>query len=240
MINKISLFLYGEPGAGKTHQINLLKDCEQFKKILVVDFDRRAHAALSSPKFILEEPKSIADIEKIAQDLLKKDGKYADVDAVVIDTFTEMVSISLDEVALKSVEDTSRRTDQDRLEQKDYGINTKRITRICRLLRNNNKSLILTGHAKEVYPKDRNGVPDKNLPPTSYIVRLPGEMCTIVLSFMDMVAFLAVKSKTHKLVLRNIDAVYTRTSGNLGSTLADVVDEPNLGKVVQQIFDDHK
>lgn len=239
MLQKINIFLYGEPGAGKTHQIQKLLETKCFKNILLIDFDRRAHVVFNAPNIKIIEIKSTDELDLIADELLKKEGRYKDIDTVIIDTFTEMVSVSMDEIAFASTEQSSRRQDQDRLEQSDYLVNTKKITRLCRKLRNSGRSLIFTGHSKAVYPKDINGASNKAAQPTAFIPRMSGELGTIVLSFMDLVFYLAVKGKSRKLIVRNVDQVYTRTSGDLGSNLPDVIDDPDLGAIMTEIFNNH-
>lgn len=236
MITKLNIFIYGEPGAGKTHLLNSLDSSQHVKKALLLDFDHGADLVITSNKITILKINSVYEIEKFCEELNKKDGKFSPFDTIIIDTFTEMASVSMDEVAPASVKIIQRRSDQDRIEQLDYSINGKRMTRLCRALRNCDKNIILTGHAKTVYPKGANGVVNKDAEPIEYLPRLSGELCTAVLGFMDYVFFIVEKNAKHLLINRGVDEIYTKLRGKIKENLKPVIEDPNLGEIIDNIF----
>jgi len=135
-----TIMIYGKPGTGKTTSIGRLPNT------LVIDTERGSGSLtkLPNPPDVIEIG-SLKDLEEVF--IFLKTQKH-DYKHIVIDTFTEIQKMVLNEILEAAVKKDPTR-DPNKLYIADYGKATQYLRKIIRLFRSLPLTVIFTAHVRE-------------------------------------------------------------------------------------------
>ncbi len=168
----LNIMLYGEPGAGKTWLASTAQNHPLMKNVLFLNVegglvtlasrgDIKAIDIVGIEKFkptpeMPELPPFSSTLEDVFWKLLRKEGDYADINTVVIDSGTEAQTLSLEKLSAEGKKKNKQRGD-DELWLEDYGKSTAQLKRLLRWYRDLPMHVIVTALTQHVYPKTSSG-----------------------------------------------------------------------------------
>ena len=145
--NKLNVMLYGHPGVGKTVWAAtspswLLVNVEKGAGVL------KGHPELIGPNCDSLEYKSLVQLEKLLDYMLKDHEAFKKYETVIIDSYSELQKRDLDEIVT-----TEARKDGNRNKYlpigPDYNVNTEHMRQLAMKLRDIDKHVIVICHVKE-------------------------------------------------------------------------------------------
>lgn len=166
----LNIMLYGEPGVGKTWLASTAQNHPKMKNVLFLNVEGGLTTVASRGDILAidivgierfkptpdlpELPPGSSTLEDVFWKLKQKEGAFADINTVVIDSGTEMQTLGLEKLAREGKrKDKSGRRGEDELYLEDYGRNTAQLKRILRWYRDLPMHVIITALPQFVYPK---------------------------------------------------------------------------------------
>lgn len=229
-----NFLIYGPPGAGKTCLASTACDNPKMGGVLYCDVENGALSIakrINSGQIVVEECKTVKKLEEIGWKIANKDKGFEDIKTVIIDTVNELQELDLNNLAEEGLKNpSSKRTSLDEPNLRDFGINTTRLKRIFRMFRDLKVNVIFLAHSKEL--KNDSGKT------TGIAPSLTNKVETVLSSFVDFLWYLGQEGTTRKLALKPVGLVRVKTRGSsFADNMPDVVDNPNLGKLYDQILE---
>lgn len=211
----LKLFLYGEPGSGKT------VFCCGAPRPLLVDCENGRRSLLNHPELAgvpVVKANTYKEAEAVIAAASAGDSFFDDIDTIIIDTITRLQQKQLVEELKAAVEKNSSRHPF-LPSQNEYNINNRMMERfVLSLIERTNKNIIIVGHVKE--DKDDEGQTVLTRPNTS-----PGVVGTLT-SLMDGVFYmssntLSTGETTRK--LRVLPSAKLKAKNRLGSLPVELI-----------------
>lgn len=230
---RMRILLYSEPGAGKTTLASTAQDHDDLAPVLYADVEGVAGAVGHRDDIHAVKIASTDDLRKLYYALLHKKGDFAEVQTLVIDNATELQTLNLDEIVHEEMSKDSKRKSEDEIWQEDYGVSTVQLLRLFRWFKGLDINLIITAHAKFVYPKtdSRNPAAALNAEPLAVLPMLTQKLCKQTMGLVDYVWFLNYDAEGDKRqMLTRPDGIYqAKTRGQpYADLLGAIVDNPTM------------
>lgn len=151
---KVKLLLYGGPGRGKTFFAAEAQGNPDLADVLFVNIEGGLLTVSDRDVTAIDIGKNddgssnhniIGDLEKVVWALATKQPGYDTVKTVVVDSVSELQTRDLEDLVKNA-----GKHDIDVREQRDYGIDTNRLKRVLRQLKDLNLNVIFTAIYKEI------------------------------------------------------------------------------------------
>lgn len=235
---RIRALIYGEPGCGKTTLAESASDHPEMGPILFANIEggllsvahRHPHAV---------DITSTEQLYELYGALHRKESPFDEVGTLIVDNITELQNFNLDEIVREEMNKPNRaasRIHDDEVFQEDYGRSTLQLYRIFRWLKNLNINIILTAHAKFVYPPSRNTRQGQNVDvePTAVLPMLTQKLMKSTMGLVDFVWYLQYDPESDtRVMLTRPDGIYqAKTRGRFfAKALGPVVRNPEMPKL---------
>lgn len=235
---KINALLYGPPGSGKTVLSASGAMHPSLGPVLIANFEGGL-LSLGNPKNVESVGvKNMDEVEELFWKIVNKDPKFAKFKTVVLDSGSEMQTLSLEALskeayekdkANKKKDEDKKRQSIDNLYQEDYGKDTSRLKRVFRWYRDAPVNVIITALSKKIYSKP----PTKEIEPQLIDVcpAFTDKLGQSIMGYVDYVWY-CYKDETDgsfNMLTSNKGVYKAKTRGmKFSKELGDVVKNPNL------------
>jgi hypothetical protein len=229
----VKLLVYSDQGIGKTTFAVSGKGHPEIDEILLVNIDKgelsiedkNIDMATIGLKEDGSSSKSIVkDLEDVIFAIVAKKPGFEKYKTVVIDTITELQA--------RDLEDLSEGKDQ--FSQLIYGKSTKKVKRLCALIRDAPLNIILTAQVKRIYE----GPPDaKKL--VEIRPDVTASACDAIMAAVNFVWYLYVpaESKKRTMVTKNMGIVRGKTrSAEFQNIIGEKLEDPNLADLYTKLL----
>lgn len=238
--------VYGPWGCGKTTLAATAQDHPDMAAVVVINFEGGLLSIVQVKGVLQVTVRNVDQVERIFWKIVNKEGRYAKVRTVVIDSGTELQAVNLQDIALGAwKKNKKKRESPDEIFQQDYGKDTARLKRVFRMFRDGPFHLIVTALSKKVFePKPKNA--DKDFQPDLIEVcpAFTSKLGTSIAGFLDHVWYMYEGEPTEeetkknpnykpRYLLTSVRGVYqAKTRGHrfydkIGQTIKD----PNIAKL---------
>jgi len=230
----MNILLYGPQGAGKTYMAATAQDHPDMANVLFLNCEGGLISIAHRGDIDAVDITTIDQLEEVC--LTLKEGGYEGVTTVVVDSVTELQSISLTGIVEESMASNpkDKHTNRDELFLADYGHSTKQLSRILRMFRDLPLNVVLIAHPKEVYPPGSKG-PKETATPLSIRPMLTDKLCGAVMGYWDFVWYLSdVDGENPRHLITHTDGtVKVKTRGapfseHLLDEYGGIVEDPDL------------
>lgn len=223
--------IYSEQGDGKTTFAASCKGLPDFDEVLLVNIDKgdlsisdldidQARIGID-PETGLSTKTIVKDLEDLVFQILGKKNGLGKYKTLIIDTLTELQTQDLEDIAGA----------KDQISQPDYGKDTKKLRKICSLIRDVPLNIILTAQVRKVYEGQEN--------PKLVEIR-PSMTESAAKAFMeavDYVWFLYVDpTGKRQLVTKKTGVVKAKSRGKkFQEIIGEKVENPNLPELYAKL-----
>lgn len=238
---RIRALLYSEPGAGKTTLAAQAQDHQEMSPVLFANVEGGLLSIAHRKDIHAVDIRNTDELYRLYRQIKNKDGMFADISTLVIDSMTELQTQNLDEIVSTAMESGKakdrNRESYDEIWQEDYGVSTVQLARLIRWFRGLDINLILTAHAKFVYPPSGNSRKAAELQqaePVAVLPMLTQKLCKTVMGIVDYVWYLQYDPETDKrYMLTRPDGIYqAKTRGpKFQKLLGNIVENPTMPEV---------
>lgn len=149
---RIKLLVFGRPGIGKTELAGKAQDSPDMADVLFINIEGGLLTINNGNVSAIDVGKKddgasngdiVGDIEKIIWAIATKQAGFDTIQTIVIDSASELQTRDLEDIVVKA-----GKHDVDVRHQNDYGLNTARLKRIFRSLKDLNVNVIFTAIEK--------------------------------------------------------------------------------------------
>jgi hypothetical protein len=190
--------------------------------------------------------KSTEEIDSEFWLLKRKEGQYATVRTIIVDSGTELQTINLQEIVIAAMakgrsKGGKQRDSQDEIWQDDYGKSTAYLRRIYRQLKDLPHNVVITALAKYTYPKS-SADPGRSeaqaralgVEPLIVLPSMTQKVAESLMGYMDFVwyTFYDQEDDSYKVLTKSSGSYRAKTRGpHFQKALGDVVVQPTLKQV---------
>lgn len=242
----IKALLYSEPGVGKTTLAASAQDHPMLAPVCFANIEGGMISIAHRRDIHAVDIFSTEDLYTLYGQIRDREGPFADVRTLVIDNISELHTLDLDDTvrrAMNSGKDKDRnRTSPDEIWQEDYGESTVRLLRLIRWLKGiDGLNLIITAHAKFVYPPSANKRKAAELvdvEPITVLPMLSQKLCKGIMGMMDFVWYVQYNPEDNKrLMLTRPDGIYqAKTRGpHFQDMMGSVVTNPTMPQLYEML-----
>jgi hypothetical protein len=229
-----NVMLVGDSGMGKTTMAASAQDHPEMADVLFGNVESGMLSIAHREDIHAVDIKSTPDVAKLVWSIANQE--FPSVKTVVIDSVSEWQTINLAENVKEAIlAGRNKAGGRDRTEddawQEDYLRCTKQIGRLVGYLRDLPVNVILTAHAKFVYPKNVPGAELGGVEPDRIVPALSQALMKTVMKSMDFVWTLDVDPETQKRFLVTVPKgpYLCKTRGEpFLEAIGDVVENPSL------------
>lgn len=229
----LKALIYSEQGVGKTSLAISGKGHPDLDDILVINVDKgelsiRDHdvvfADIGKDEHGISTKTIVKDLEDIIFAILTKKQGYGNFKTIVIDTLTELQNQDMEDIAGSKEAATLP----------DYGKDTKKLKRICTLVRDVPLNIIITAQVKKMM----DGPTLETQKITEIRPMLTSSVGDAIMAAVNFVWYLYVDPKgKRQLVTKNLGVVRGKTRNpKFQELLGDKVEDPNLTTIYNQLL----
>ena len=217
----LNIMIYGPPGVGKTWLTSTAQNHPKMRDVYYLNVEGGL-ATISSRGDIkainiigIERFKPTADkpalrphestLEDEFWKLAAREGEYASINTVVIDSGTEIQTLNLEILAFEGVKKNKMRT-PDELWIEDYGKSTAQLKRIFRWFRDLPMNVIITALPQSIYPKGEANK-SKQTEPIEVRPQFTDKLGTSLMGYVDFVWYM-YKDKEERYLLTQEHGVF--------------------------------
>lgn len=225
--------IWGPPGVGKTVLTATAAEHPKLAPILYLNVEGGLLSLGTRKGCKQVEISSFEQLEAYFWKISQKVPPYDQYKTVVLDSGTEMQTLSIEGVVKANMEKARLKgkkqdRDADEIFQEDYGKDTARLKRIMRWFRDAPVNVIITALQKNIFNKP----PSRDVEP-QLIASLPwftDKLSQAVMGYVDFVWYLNINSDGKRCILTRDKGVFkAKTRGiNFSQAIGEVVVEPNL------------
>lgn len=221
----LNILIYGNPGIGKTWLTATAQSHKDMQNVyfLNVEGGLATIAGVEGIKAIdivgierfkptPEKPALLPNQSTLEDEFWKlaaKQGDYANINTVIIDSGTEIQTLNLEILSSEAMKKNKNRS-QDELWIDDYGKSTAQLKRIFRWFRDLPMNVIITALPQQVYPK---GEGKKTLEPVEVRPQFTEKLGVSVMGYMDMVWYIYSDSDQRYLLTQEHGVFKAKTRG---------------------------
>lgn len=236
---RIRALLYSEPGAGKTTLAASAEDHQEMAPVLFANIEGGLLSVAHRKDIHAVDIENTDGLYALYRKIKNGVTPFSDINTLIIDSMTELQTQNLDEIVQEAMtsgkaKDRNRES-RDEIWQEDYGVSTVQLARLIRWFRGLDINLILTAHAKFVYPPQpknaRRQAELVNTEPIAVLPMLTQKLCKTVMGIVDYVWYLEYKPEEDKryMLTRPDEIRQAKTRGpRFQKLLGQVVEDPTM------------
>ena len=222
----VSLFIYGEPGVGKTYLVGSAQDHEQTSPLLLLDIEGGTTTLRKRSDIDVVTVRSMKKLQEVQNSLYREnDLSYK---CVALDNMSELQALDMLLIMNEAYGRNPDKVDRDVPSPREWGKSREHLRLITRAFRDLPCHTIFTAH---VHEKVEEGMPTRYYPGFGGKARidLPG--------FCDIVGYMSVEH-TGKETLRRIQFVGSRRvlAKDRFSSLGDSVVNPSVPLIWEKLY----
>lgn len=233
---RINALIYGRQGCGKTTFAATANDHKDMANALFLNVEGGLLSVAGRGDVQAIDIRDITTFEQVFWQLINKDKAFADIKTVVIDSGSELQSVSLQQIVSEAIADPrKKRDDPDSIEIGDYGKSSAQLKRLFRWFRDSPYHVIVTALPSYVFPR---GNREENQQPTDCMPQFTAKLAEAVMGYMDFVWYLYVDADGNRKMLTQERGIYrAKTRGpRFAEALGQVVDDPNLPNLYNMLL----
>lgn len=215
--------IYGDMNAGKTYLAASCQDHPEMRNVLFLNVEGGLLTVAHRGDIHAVDVHTTEELEEIFWELSDPESKkYRTVNTVVIDSGNEVQTRNLEEIVAAAIEAGKNKKDRsgaarttDDIFQEDYGKSTAQLKRIFRYFKEMPRNLIVTAHAKFVYPPSTRGVPQDSVEPLAVLPMFTEKLGKAIMGYMDFVWYMEHDSETdeRRILTRSTGVYRAKTRG---------------------------
>lgn len=222
-----NICLFGNFGIGKTWFAATAQDHPAMADVLFLNVEGGMKTVAARGDIHAVDIHSVSDLEAIFWKLANGDAEYKGVRTVVIDSGSELQTLSLEEIVTEGMKKGGKRSSQDDIWQEDYGKSTAQLKRLFRWFRDLPLHTIVTAHERMVFPKGKEG--QQNVEPVAIMPQFTQKLCKSFCGYMDHVWYMYQDDEGGRCLLTQPDGLYeVKTRGvRFAKAIGEVVELGN-------------
>lgn len=228
------MLIYGEPGVGKTSLAASAQDSDETKPILVCDVEGGVTTIRKRPDVDVKPVRSIADIEKVHNEIFKDPNYYR---TVIIDSLSELQKLDMRTVMKIELDKSPNpdRVDIDVPTQKAWGKSGERIRRIVRAFRDLPCNTIMTALVATEFETDEKGKDTSSV--KLYFPMFPGKLRGEIPGYFDVVGFMQADADRAGNIKRTLQVAKTKkvVAKDRTSALGLIINDPTVPMIWDMI-----
>lgn len=242
---RIKVLLFSEPGAGKTTLAASAQDHEDMAPVVFANIEGGLLSVSHRTDIHAVDIKNTQQLYSFYRKIANKTPPFDEIGTVIIDNMTEFQTLNLDEVVRNAMESGKakdrNRESYDEIWQEDYGISTVQLLRLIRWFKQLDLNLIITAHAKFVYPPSGNSrkAPElQQVEPVAVLPMLSQKLCKGIMGMVDFVWFMYYDAETNKrfMLTRPDGIIQAKTRGmKFAALLGPQVENPTMGDLYNKL-----
>lgn len=223
----MKLLIYGRPGVGKTTLAATLDP----ERTLFLNIEGGMLSVTGTAAKTTSQLRSVAEVEEIFWRLANRDKEVAWVSTVVIDSATELQTISLEGLVAEGIKKKPERSPDD-IHLRDYGRSTAQLKRLFRLFRDLPMHVILTALVKDLTA----GEETKRVVAT--VPYLTEKLSASLMGYQDFVWYLDVRDGKRVICTQDNAPIKAKTRGHrFSKAIGSYVIEPNLKTLYEKLVE---
>lgn len=240
---KLKMLLYGNPGAGKTTLALTANDHPELAPILVLNFEGGLLSVVSRGDVDVIDIKTIDDLEGVFWYFREQHESVKKYKTLLVDSGSELYNKALREVVDQNLQRrNNRKGDEDDFELEDYGKAGNIMVRMFSNFRDLPLHVIVTSHAKFIYPPNSDQIKTPNIEPREVRPSFSTSVANRLVGIFDFVHYLYTADEVVKLdeetnqivphrylLTRGMGPYQAKTRGpNFAVALGDIVVDPTM------------
>lgn len=225
----LKLLVYGDPGVGKTTLAASANQHPKMEGTLFLNVEGGMLSVRGTGVKSTDQVSSVAEAEELMMMLARGAKELEGIQTVVIDSGTELQTLDLAQIA---AHEARKKTDRsiDVLHMQDYGLSTRRMSRIFRSFRDLPQHVIVTALVKRIVPE---GASKPALVQPSFTAKLSTSVC----GYMDMVWFMQRQGEDRMVLTQESMPYVAKTRGNrFAAKIGQVVKNPDLSELYETLL----
>jgi len=224
-IEHISVFIYGEPGAGKTFLAGTAQDHPDTSPVIIFDIEGGVTTLRRRKDIDVIQIRSVKELEQKYNELAADtSGHYK---TVIVDSLTELQKLDMRDIMEEQYQRKPDTTDKDVPSQREWGKSGEHIRKIVRAFRDLPMNSIFTALA--ALDKDEGGV-------VTFYPDLPGKLRVHIPGFVSIVGYLsAIEEKGE--IQRRLQVAKTRRviAKDRTDSLGQLIESPTIPLMWEKI-----
>lgn len=226
-VSWLNIMIHGETGVGKTHMIGTAQDHPLTSPVLIADVDGGVQTLRRRPDIDVVPIRRFIDLVNLYKDLrsaIPSDGSRFPYGTVAIDTFSELQSVDLGEIAA-SMARLNDNLDEDIPDQRAYGKSLSHMRDIIRVYRDLPCNTIFTCHTQTERDNNMRNV---------YEPKLTGQMRKLAPGFFDIVGYYWAERDGDEIVRK---MQFTRTETTVAKDRTGAFDPIELNPTIPSLWE---
>lgn len=224
----LKVMIYGDPGIGKTVLSATATQNPAMEKTLVVNIEGGMLSIAGTEAMATDQIKSMKEVEELMWALSSRQAGFEDYNTIVIDSGTELQTLSLEGIVAAAKKKKSDR-DLDEIYIEDYGKSTACLKRIFRHFRDLPMNIIVTALTKRIMPP----IASKKTTPLKVLPQFTSKLADSLSGYMDAVWYMYLDENGQRCILTQPEGAYfAKTRGQrFSEALGKRVENPNLSEI---------